>query len=87
VEWGFAKRITACAPRDFETAWWQTRFEITIARKVSPRSFIPPPSVNSAHLVIRRRAFTQTHERRYWEQLRATYGLSSSAARRLVRPR
>jgi 23S rRNA (adenine-N6)-dimethyltransferase len=68
-------------------AWWHARFEITIARKVLPRSFNPPPAVNSAHLVIRRRALTQTGEQGQWKQLRAAYGLSSSAARHLVRPR
>lgn len=56
VEWGFAKRMTAECPRDLETAWWQTRFELSIARRISSRSFDPAPSVDSAHLVIRRRA-------------------------------
>lgn len=56
VEWGFAKRMTATHPRDLEVAWWQARFELSIAGKVGPGSFRPAPAVDSAHLVIRRRA-------------------------------
>ncbi|MBB5789055.1 ribosomal RNA small subunit methyltransferase A [Jiangella mangrovi] len=55
VEWGFAKRMTATHPRDLEVAWWQARFELRIAGRVPPGSFRPAPSVDSAHLVIRRR--------------------------------
>lgn len=56
VEWGFAKRMTDARPRDLEVAWWQARFELSIAARVRPGSFRPAPSVDSAHLVIRRRA-------------------------------
>jgi 23S rRNA (adenine-N6)-dimethyltransferase len=56
VEWGFAKRVSAPSPRDEETAWWQSRFEISMAGRVSRHSFAPAPAVDSAHLVIRRRA-------------------------------
>ncbi|TDE08574.1 ribosomal RNA small subunit methyltransferase A [Jiangella asiatica] len=56
VEWGFAKRMTATHPRDLEVAWWQARFELSISGRVRPGSFDPAPSVDSAHLVIRRRA-------------------------------
>lgn len=75
VEWGFAKRITAAQPRDFETAWWQLRFEMSIAGRVRPHSFAPPPSVDSAHLRIRRRegtsdGFVRSRE----EELRQRYG-------------
>lgn len=55
VEWGFAKRMTATHPRDLEVAWWQARVELRIAGRVPPGSFKPAPSVDSAHLVIRRR--------------------------------
>lgn len=57
VEWGFARRLTT-EPRDGEIAWWQARYEISIAGRVPPRAFQPPPSVGSAHLVIRRRSET-----------------------------
>nr|WP_051426056.1 rRNA adenine N(6)-methyltransferase family protein [Jiangella gansuensis] len=56
VQWGFAKRMTASHPRDLEVAWWQARFELSIAGRVRPASFDPAPSVDSAHLVVRRRA-------------------------------
>ncbi|PZF82934.1 ribosomal RNA small subunit methyltransferase A [Jiangella anatolica] len=55
VEWGFAKRMTDPNPRDLEVAWWQARFELSIAGRVRPGSFRPAPSVDSAHLVVRRR--------------------------------
>ncbi|TDD68339.1 methyltransferase domain-containing protein [Jiangella aurantiaca] len=55
VEWGFAKRMTDSRPRDLEVAWWQARFELSIAGRVRPGSFRPAPSVDSAHLVVRRR--------------------------------
>ncbi|NED97614.1 methyltransferase domain-containing protein [Phytoactinopolyspora alkaliphila] len=64
VEWGFAKRVSAPAPRDEETAWWQARYEITMAGKVSRRSFTPAPGVDSAHLVIRPRKRTARATRR-----------------------
>ncbi|WP_129662481.1 rRNA adenine N(6)-methyltransferase family protein [Phytoactinopolyspora endophytica] len=56
VEWGFAKRVTADQPRDYEIAWWQLRYQISIVRRIPRRSFSPEPSVDSAHLAIRRRS-------------------------------
>lgn len=74
VEWGFAKRLTADPARDFETAWWQARFELTVARRVRPAAFEPAPSVDSAHLVIRRRpGVTPAAGRAAWRYLRAQY--------------
>ncbi|PSL02048.1 23S rRNA (adenine-N6)-dimethyltransferase [Haloactinopolyspora alba] len=55
VEWGFAKRMTADVPRDAETAWWRTRFDLHIADRIPAGRFDPAPSVDSAHLVVRRR--------------------------------
>jgi 23S rRNA (adenine-N6)-dimethyltransferase len=75
VEWGFAKRITASQPRDFEPAWWQLRFDLSIAARVRPGSFSPPPSVSSAHLRIRRRNDVSPGvTRRQAQQLRRRYG-------------
>lgn len=61
VEWGFAKRMTAASPRDLETAWWQVRFELRIAGRIPARCFSPAPSVDSAHLMIRRRRSRPRH--------------------------
>ncbi|WP_166350397.1 rRNA adenine N(6)-methyltransferase family protein [Phytoactinopolyspora limicola] len=77
VEWGFAKRITATEPRDYEVAWWQLRFEMSIERRVAPTSFIPAPSVASAHVRIRRRRGLDrgtVHALRL--ELRRRYGVS-----------
>ncbi|NDL56018.1 rRNA adenine N(6)-methyltransferase family protein [Phytoactinopolyspora mesophila] len=83
VEWGFAKRVTAEQPRNFEIAWWQLRFELSIVGRVRPHSFAPPPSVDTAHLRIRRRSgvsagLLQQQERR----LRQLYRPSRRLRRR-----
>lgn len=87
LEWGFAKRLTATSPRDFEMAWWRARFDIAIARKVGPRSFAPSPGVNSAHVTIRRKAMSRADEWLAWHDLRAWYGVSGREARRYARAR
>ncbi|PRX92264.1 rRNA adenine N(6)-methyltransferase family protein [Allonocardiopsis opalescens] len=56
VEWGLARRITRPVPRDLETAWWAARFELCVRARVPADRFAPAPSVDAAHLVVRRRA-------------------------------
>jgi 23S rRNA (adenine-N6)-dimethyltransferase len=56
VEWGLAKRLTATRPRDLESAWWAARFDLTVRRRIPARCFTPAPSVDAAHLGIRRRS-------------------------------
>lgn len=56
VEWGLAKRLTAATARDLESAWWSCRFAMTVRRRVPARCFSPAPSVDAAHLGVRRRA-------------------------------
>ncbi|MBK1786037.1 ribosomal RNA small subunit methyltransferase A [Prauserella cavernicola] len=56
VEWGFAKRLTAAAPRSREVAWWAARFDLELERRIPPNCFQPAPTVDSAQLTIRRRA-------------------------------
>ncbi|MCP2258180.1 23S rRNA (adenine-N6)-dimethyltransferase [Streptoalloteichus tenebrarius] len=55
VEWGFARRMTRPSPRDLETAWWASRFHLTLRQRVSRTCFTPPPTVDAAHLSIRPR--------------------------------
>lgn len=55
VEWGFAKRMTAAVPRDLEVAWWASRYEFRLVRRVPARLFTPEPAVDCAHLQIRAR--------------------------------
>lgn len=69
VEWGFAKRMTDDRPRDLEVAWWQARFELSIAGRVRPGSFRPAPSVDSAHLVVRRRTGVSKRQARLARRL------------------
>ncbi len=53
VEWGLAKRLTA-RPRSREQAWWAARFDLRLVRRVPAGCFRPAPSVDAAHLSIRR---------------------------------
>lgn len=85
VEWGLAKRLTAEQPRDFETAWWQARYELRIARRVPPTAFNPAPSVQSAHLVIRRRpGVSRAAGRAVWSLLSAAYREPRRSARSVL---
>jgi 23S rRNA (adenine-N6)-dimethyltransferase len=56
VEWGLAKRLTAAAARDLESAWWSCRFTLTVRRRVPARCFAPAPRVDAAHLSVRHRS-------------------------------
>ena len=53
VEWGFARRLTEA--RTKETARWAEKYELRVASRISRGNFRPGPSVDAAHLVIRRR--------------------------------
>jgi 23S rRNA (adenine-N6)-dimethyltransferase len=56
VEHGLARRLTAARPRDLESAWWAARFDLRVVRRIPARCFTPAPSVDAAHLSIRRRS-------------------------------
>jgi 23S rRNA (adenine-N6)-dimethyltransferase len=64
VEWGFAKRMTAAVPRDLEVAWWASRYEIQLVRRVPARLFTPAPAVDCAQLRIRARSGLANNPRR-----------------------
>jgi 23S rRNA (adenine-N6)-dimethyltransferase len=53
VQWHFARRIASA--RSTETASWARKFHIRVARRIPAHCFRPAPSVDSAHLIIRRR--------------------------------
>jgi 23S rRNA (adenine-N6)-dimethyltransferase len=56
-----AARWLACArPRDEETAWWASRYELRLIRGVAAASFAPRPAVDAAHLSVRPRAVTRS---------------------------
>jgi len=72
---GAARWLASPRPRDAETAWWAARYELRLARTVSPASFVPPPRVDAARLTITPRAITQHPgaQRRLRTVLRAAY--------------
>ncbi len=55
VQWGAARWLTAQRPRDAEAAWWGARYQIHMARALSPAEFVPPPRVHAAWLSVRPR--------------------------------
>ncbi|HEV7647937.1 MAG TPA: rRNA adenine N(6)-methyltransferase family protein [Actinophytocola sp.] len=56
VAHGLARRLTAPRPRDLESAWWAARFDLRLVRRIPARCFTPAPSVDAAHLSVRRRS-------------------------------
>jgi 23S rRNA (adenine-N6)-dimethyltransferase len=56
VAHGLARRLTAPRQRDLESAWWAARFDLRLVRRIPARCFTPAPSVDAAHLSVRRRS-------------------------------
>ena len=75
LQQGAARWLASPRPRDAETAWWAARYELRLARTVSPDSFVPPPGVDAARLTIRPRAITRhpAAQHRLRALLRAAY--------------
>lgn len=55
IERGAARRFVRCPSLDPEIIAWHTWFTITWERHVSPSSFVPPPRVDAAAVVLERR--------------------------------
>jgi 23S rRNA (adenine-N6)-dimethyltransferase len=81
VEWGLAKRLTAAAPRDLESAWWATRFAMTVRRRIPASCFTPAPRVAAAHLTIRRSTMDRRTAAILWAVLTAAYARPGAPAR------
>jgi 23S rRNA (adenine-N6)-dimethyltransferase len=82
VEWGLAKRLTAARARDLESAWWASRFALTVRRRVPARCFTPAPRVDAAHLGVRRRDDVDRRTAAIlWALLSAAYDRPSRPAR------
>lgn len=47
--------------------------EMTLVSRIGAHHFSPPPRVDSAHLLVRRRPFPRTAERALWTVLSAAY--------------
>ncbi|KAA9155786.1 methyltransferase domain-containing protein [Amycolatopsis acidicola] len=82
VEWGFAKRVTAAAPRDPGLAWWAARFDIRLVRRIQAEYFRPRPRVDSALLTLERR-HTRS-DRALWTLLENAYRTPAVRAGKLA---
>ncbi len=56
VQWEVARWLTRPRPRDAETAWWTSRYQIRLARVIGSASFTPPPRVSAGWLSVRPRS-------------------------------
>ncbi len=52
---GVCRALTNRRPANRATIWWSARFTLTAGRRVAAGCFSPPPSVDAAVLVVRRR--------------------------------
>ena len=85
VEWGFARRLTAGTPRDREAAWWAARFEMALTTRVPAAAFRPEPTVDSAHLSIRRIPGMTPHvETVLWTLLNTAYSAGDVPAHKAL---
>jgi 23S rRNA (adenine-N6)-dimethyltransferase len=56
VEWDFAAKRARLWPSTAQTVIWTAWFELSVVRRLTPRDFVPPPSVAAGVLRARRRA-------------------------------
>jgi 23S rRNA (adenine-N6)-dimethyltransferase len=75
IQWEAARRLAHPRPRDAETAWWTTRYQLRLARVIGSASFTPPPGVNAAWLSVRPRPVPASArgQRRLRSMLSAAY--------------
>jgi 23S rRNA (adenine-N6)-dimethyltransferase len=85
VEWGLAKRLISARPRDLELAWWAARFDLRLARRIPAGCFAPAPSVDAAHLSVRRRSEVDRRTAAVlWPLLDAVYRRPGDPARHVL---
>ncbi|MFB9903975.1 rRNA adenine N-6-methyltransferase family protein [Allokutzneria oryzae] len=85
LEFGFAKKLTATHPKTLEVAWWASRFDIRVRKRLPASNFQPQPRGDAAHLTIRRReGFTRQTDRVLWTLLHAAYGAPERGARTVL---
>lgn len=56
VEWDFAAKRARLWPSTAQTVVWSAWYELGVVRRLTPRDFVPPPSVAAGVLRARRRA-------------------------------
>jgi 23S rRNA (adenine-N6)-dimethyltransferase len=81
VEWGLAKRLTTRCARDIESAWWSTRYCLTVRRRIPAGCFSPAPKVDAAHLGIRPHTMDHRTTAILWALLSTAYARPGLAAR------
>lgn len=85
LEWGLARRLTSARPRDLELAWWAARFDLRLTRRIPAGCFAPAPSVDAAHLRIRRRSTVNKKTAAVlWSLLNAVYRRPGEPARHVL---
>ncbi len=89
LQWGAARWLASPVPRDAETAWWACRYQITLARRISAASFLPPPAVDAAQVSVRRRpgATPPAAQRELRRLLRAAYASGQEPLDRVLKGR
>ncbi len=75
LAWGAARWLANPRPRDAESAWWASRYEISMTRRVRASSFLPPPATDAAQVCVRRRpgAESAAGQRELRRLLRSAY--------------
>jgi 23S rRNA (adenine-N6)-dimethyltransferase len=63
VEWDFAAKRARLWPSTAQTVVWSAWYELTVARRLLPSQFAPPPSVAAGVLRARRRSVPLVPER------------------------
>ncbi|MCP3802122.1 methyltransferase domain-containing protein [Allokutzneria sp. A3M-2-11 16] len=85
LEFGVAKKLTAAHPTALEVAWWASRFDIRVRRRLPATNFQPNLRGDAAHVSIRRReGFTRQTDRVLWALLHAAYGAPERGARTVL---
>lgn len=56
VDWDFAAKRARLWPSTAQTVIWTAWYELAVVRRLTPREFVPPPSVAAGILRARRRA-------------------------------
>jgi 23S rRNA (adenine-N6)-dimethyltransferase len=89
VQWEFATKHAAVWPATLRSTYWRAWYDVSIGRHMDRKTFSPPPSVDAAVLLLKRRTEPQVpldrHEA-YWHFLAGAFA-SPKPIRLTLRPR
>jgi len=81
VQWEFAVKHASVCPGTLRATYWRAWYDVSIARRLAPIAFSPPPRVPAAVLCIERRGRprvpVECHEA-YWDFLSAAFASGKS---------